>query len=293
MEVGVAVRHRIAKHALISLLLLLGACSSTTFIYNRLDFLLPWYLGDYTELNRSQKVLLDDLLQPYLVWHRMEELPRYLEILQQIELGLDEPLEQRGVAEISMAFEQAWSRLERESVAWMMELGSSLSDRQIAYFLAQLQKRQEEYEEEFLERNNEEYLEDTYDSLRDSFQGYLGRLDPAQKQALKNTSAAMLRSDSAWLDERAVWLLKLEDILQREPGWQQALVAALDARSDNVSPRYQKAYSHNLVQIQLAIIEVVNSRSEKQDRRLRRKLKNLQEDIETLIEQGEERRGQV
>ena len=42
------------KFLLIFALLLLGGCSSTTFIYNRLDFILPWYLDDYVELNRAQ-----------------------------------------------------------------------------------------------------------------------------------------------------------------------------------------------------------------------------------------------
>ena len=40
----------------LALLLLLGACSGTTFVYNRLDFLLPWYVDDYAELNGEQEL---------------------------------------------------------------------------------------------------------------------------------------------------------------------------------------------------------------------------------------------
>ena len=69
------------------LLLALGACSSTTFFYNRLDFILPWYVQDYVELNGQQEQYLDELLRPFLARHRVEELPTYLEILGQIELS--------------------------------------------------------------------------------------------------------------------------------------------------------------------------------------------------------------
>ncbi len=45
----------------------LGACSSTTLVYNRMDFLLPWYLDDYAELDNEQEKYLDELLSPFLV----------------------------------------------------------------------------------------------------------------------------------------------------------------------------------------------------------------------------------
>ena len=52
--------------AVIACLLCLAACSSTTFVYNRLDTILPWYVDDYVELNREQDKYLDGLLTPFL-----------------------------------------------------------------------------------------------------------------------------------------------------------------------------------------------------------------------------------
>ena len=43
-------RERWIKAGLICTLLLLGACSSTSFVYNRLDFIVPWYADDYVDL---------------------------------------------------------------------------------------------------------------------------------------------------------------------------------------------------------------------------------------------------
>lgn len=275
--------HQMTRLSLVLSLLLMSACSGTTFIYNRLDFLVPWYLDDYVELNRVQKSSLDDLLQPYLQWHRQEELPRYLVTLVAIEQTLESDIQAEDIAQLSVQFEEAWERLEGATLEWMMALGDQLSDAQIEEFLANLQKQQHEYEEEFLARSEEEYFEENYDNLLDSFQDYLGRLNKSQREILKLAAADFQRFDAAWLTERAAWLQRLEELLQREPDWQQRLLAAIALRDDRASRDYLARYEHNIELVQQSMASVLNSRTDKQDRRLRKKLANLREDLETLI----------
>jgi hypothetical protein len=275
--------HQMTRLSLVLSLLLMSACSGTTFIYNRLDFLVPWYLDDYVELNRVQKSSLDGLLEPYLQWHRQEELPRYLVTLVAIEQTLESDIQAEDIAQLSVQFEEAWERLEGATLEWMMALGDQLSDAQIEEFLANLQKQQHEYEEEFLPRSEEEYFEENYDNLLDSFQDYLGRLNKSQREILKLAAADFQRFDAAWLTERAAWLQRLEELLQREPDWQQRLLAAIALRDDRASRDYLARYEHNIELVQQSMASVLNSRTDKQDRRLRKKLANLREDLETLI----------
>lgn len=270
------------------LLVFLTACSSTTFVYNRLDFLLPWYLGDYVELEREQKKQLGSLLDPFLQWHRAEELPQYLQLLQEAESKLDGPLTAADIESISLSFEAAWLRLESRALEWLMELGEELSDEQIAGFITELRDKQSEYEEKYLTRTDEEYHEEAYENLRDSLQDYMGRLDSEQRELLRASSLELLRSDGVWLTERAAWIDMLERVLRREPGWQQALREAIASRDDTVSAAYRDTYAHNAGVIYATLAEVINSRSEKQDRRLRSEIGGLERDLETLIEQGRE-----
>ena len=269
------------------LLMLLGACSSTTFVYNRLDFILPWYLDDYVDLNRDQRASLDTSLKPFLHWHRVDELPQYVQLLTEIEQGLDQAVTPEMMAHTFAEIERAWLRLEDEALGWLFELGDELSDEQLAEFLAVLQEQQEDYEEEYLDRDEAQYREETYDNFRDGLQDYLGRLDSDQQGTVQHASEDMMRMDDLWLQERADWLLKLGALLRREPGWQENLREQKAAREENYSPRYREAYAHNLQVSQRAIASVINSRSPKQDRRLRKKLINLIEDFETLIAQAE------
>jgi hypothetical protein len=271
------------------LLVLLGGCSSTTFIYNRLDFILPWYLDDYVNLNRQQDDFLDEQLATFLSWHRNEELPRYLEILDSIDAALDRNLTADDIGAISLEFERAWFRLEARALDWLLALGSELSDEQVGEFLGELWKKQEKYEKKYLGRSDDEYREDSYDSMLDNMQDYLGRLNDGQREVLEGASASLIRSDTVWLEERAEWLRRLEVFLQREPGWQGRIREAIANRSETLSEDYLRLYDHNLRVIYTALAEVLNSRTEKQDRRLRNRLSDLRKDLETLISQGRER----
>jgi len=281
-------RWRASFRGLLALtLLLLSACSSTTFVYNRMDFILPWYVDDYTDLNGEQTEYIDDLLAPFLAWHRSQELPRYIEILDRIEANLDEPATAGEVADIASSFEQAWLRLEDESLDWLLDLGTQLDKEQVQEFLDSLWKQQREFEEKYLERSNEEFVDESYDNMLDSARDYFGRLDKEQKQRLQQASADLKRSDSAWLKERADWLEQLAVFLQREPGWQQRLRDAVAARPQNVSQGYRHIYEHNAEVLYGALADLLNSRSEKQDKYLRKKLAGLRGDLETLVAQGD------
>jgi hypothetical protein len=268
-------------------LLVLGGCSSTTFVYNRLDFLLPWYLDDYVELNTVQDRFLDDQLQPFLAWHRDLELPLYLQILDDIDRRLDRQLTVDDIAAISLEFEDAWFRLEDRALDWLLALGERLTEEQVQEFLASLWEQQEKYEKKYLKRSDQEYRRDSYDSLVDNLQDYLGRLDKDQKQALENASEQLMRSDGIWLRERASWVQRMEGFMRREPGWQQAVRDSIKRRSETVAADYVELYEHNLGAIYAALAETLNSRTEKQDTRLRTKIADLREDLQTLVAQGQ------
>jgi hypothetical protein len=268
-------------------LFVVSACSSTTYVYNRLDFLLPWYMDDYVDLTAEQEAYLDELLVPFLAWHRAHELPVYLTALNRIEDSLNQPLTAEIVGTIVTEFELAWLRLQGEGLERLLDLGASLSDEQIAAFLEALWEQQREFEEEYLERDEEEFFEDNDDNTRDTFQDYLGKLSDDQKQWVRDGSRRLLRSDQVWLKERAQWLTELGILLTREPGWQERVRVAVSAKNNTMTPEYQRIYEHNMDAIYQLAAQVLNARSERQSRHLRGKLADVREDLETLIAQGQ------
>ena len=136
------------------------------------------------------------MLEPFLAWHRREELPQYIELLADVESVIDQTVSVEQVAGIYTDVEAGWLRLQDQSLTLMLDLGATLSDEQVAEFMAHLWERQEEYEEEYLGRSEKKFREESYDSLLDSLQDYLGRLDKGQRSRLREASAALQRSDT-------------------------------------------------------------------------------------------------
>lgn len=277
---------RWCKLCLIVSLLVLSACSGTTFLYNRLDFLLPWYVDDYAELTGAQETYLDELISPFLAWHRAQELPRYVRILSDIEASLDEPETRVGIEAIFAEFERAWLRLEDEALDWLLNLGAQLSDEQIEGFLEVLWEQQAGYKEVYLERTDEEFYEDSYGNLKDNAKDFLGTLSDEQRDLLFLSSRRLLRSDEVWLQERADWFTQLAVLLERRPQWQQRVREAVATRQDNFSPEYVRIYKHNMGVIADTIAQLLNERTEAQGRHLGDKLSELRVDFETLIDEG-------
>lgn len=277
---------RSVKSALILCLLCLSACSSTTFVYNRLDIVLPWYIDDYVELDSEQDQQLDGLLEPFLGWHRQEELPRYIGLLDRIDSSLYQQLTADDIAAIYDDIQAGWLRLEARALEWLLAMGASLSDRQVSSFIDHLREQQQEFEKEYLSRSGRKYREDSYDRLRDSMQDYLGRLDQSQRDRLREAAASLQRADGIWLQERAAWLEQLALMLQREPGWQQQVLDAVANREETTSLVYRETFQQNMDVIFGAIADVLNSRSARQDKRLRGELSDLRDDLQTLVSQG-------
>lgn len=272
---------------LVLLLLLCGlaSCSSTTFFYNRLDFIVPWYVEDYVNLDRMQEAFLEEQLEPFLTWHRREELPRYAETLEFFEAAVGDALEKEELEAIQKDFEAAYRRLEARGLEWMLALGGELTDAQMKEFLDNLEERQEEFEEEYLERDAEEFVEDNYDNLKDNLEDYLGRLSEEQKAIVERAAWELVRADFAWLDEQSRWLAQMRELLKREPGWEAKLKEAVAAREKNFTPEYAEAIEHNTQVLYRALSEVLNKRTEKQDKVLRKKLAELREDLLALSTQ--------
>ena len=186
----------------------LAACTAS-FTYNRLDWLIPWYVDGYVDLDREQRRLLRQQLAPPLEWHREEELARYVALLDRIEADLaDTDANANAIADASMVRSwvdevlEAAMRVERSMMSVALEFGGNISDEQMREFVGSLRERQREYEDEFLERSDAEYADDTCENLTDLLERFLGRLSPGQQAALRQASDRLQRFDAPWLEER-------------------------------------------------------------------------------------------
>ena len=269
------------KFALIALIFLTG-CSSTTFVYNRIDYLLPWYFASYVDLSRDQKQYLDELLIPFFSWHRHEELPRYAEIINSVEGLLNSEVKVENIALITLDVEESWFRLEDGLLLRIIPLAKDLTDEQINNFLQVMQTKTIESENKYLKRNDQAYQKDNYNRLRKNLRRFIGTMSKEQQDLVKIASKNMRRTDTEWIQNRKKLVANLSSILQREEGWQKRF-KKITHRDDLVSENYRNTYAYNIDLTHNLIAAILNTRTKKQDKKLRAQLKRYRTDIETLI----------
>jgi len=273
-------KNTLKKTALI-LVLFLGGCSSITFIYNQFDNLFPWYLESYVDLDRDQKQYLDELLTPFFQWHRVEEMPKYAQIIGSLESAIDNEIDIKSITLMTDNVEESWFRLEDQMIVWIIPLARELSDEQIAKFIQVLRTKTTQSEKKLLLRNDQVYQSDSYKSIRKNLRRFMGSLTKDQLDLVKITSKEMKRTDGERIQSRKVFIEKLNLILQKEQGWEERL-EKITHSDELVAENYQSTYDFNTVLIQQLLVAILNSRNDKQDKKLRTQLSRYKSDINSL-----------
>lgn len=272
--------------AVVLLTLLVAGCTMS-FTYNHLDWLIPWYVDDYVDLSRQQRQLLQGQLGPVLQWHREEELERYLELLDRVEADL--------AGEVSAAQVRSWAdeiiaaveRVEENMVSVALEFGATLSDEQLAEFMESVWEEHREYEEDFLARSDKEYVEENAENLEEFLERFTGRLNDEQEAILLQAAESLQRFDAIWVEDHEKWLNTLGPLLQRKPGWENAIREAYANRTRQRSTQYTELLEYNMEVVSQAIADVLNRLNDKQRKHLDNEIEDLRTLVQRLLEQRE------
>jgi len=273
---------------ILGVLLCLSGCSSTTFLYNRLDTLIGWYVLDYVSLSRDQRSDFNRRVDALLDWHRAEELPAYVVWLTEFEDSLDEDLTEVELDELVDQLEEAASRLQGQVLDLLINFGATLSHEQRIEFVLTLQKDQAELEKKYLARTDDGYYQDIQKQFQKNLSRFLGTLTDSQERAIEERSAKYQRLDFLWVEDRGRWVSQLERVLRvDDPDWPDQAREIYLKRRDNRDSAYEQAFARNTTISREIIISVLNQRTSKQDLRLRREIGKYRTDFEALIESGQ------
>ena len=279
-------RPSVTRWALLGCLLIvaiLNGCSATQVIYNRADILIRWYLDDYVTLDRDQQARFDERLDALLEWHRQEELPEYVLLLDDALVILDTDVSLAATRSMAEGIESAAIRLQDRFLELLLSTGENLTSAQRADFIEALLAKQEAFEADRLARSDAEYRDDLGQRFDKQLGRYLGRLTDEQARRLQEGVAEMTRLDHFWLQDRRVWILALSNILLAdEPDWADQVRALIAGRDEALLPDYREGIEHNGEVILQLSRDVLLMRNEKQDKKLRARLIALRDDLAAL-----------
>lgn len=274
--------------AAILLVLGLSGCS-TTFVYNNLNWLVHWYLDDYVDLNRAQKKHFDSKMADWLVWHRNQQLPRYLDDLQALKQQLETG--EMTVLQWQEVFSRGrghWASLLNYLAPDLADLSLLLTDEQVESLFTALEKQQLKREEEREELTPQERLERDVENRLEDLQEWTGKLNSTQKadvakwtEGFQPTFEARMAYRRAWQAEAKRMLLMRED----NESWRQGFIELLARPQVFQSNELQLADKANREHYANMLVSMNSQLSEKQKRHILKEVQALIDDLTDLISQ--------
>jgi hypothetical protein len=182
---------RLSKCLLIILTICLFAgCTLIKTSYNNASGLISWWLDNYFDFTPAQNSTLKPALERLHVWHRQDQLPRYITLLQDIQTSVaNEKFNVNDACKQLSAIKLSLYTLQIESIPIIIEMAPLLSDKQMARFQKKLDERSEKWKSDWWQESKEEQLAVRLEKTEDFAKKVYGDLDEAQLNLLKQSVA--------------------------------------------------------------------------------------------------------
>ncbi len=209
----------------LSTLVLLQGCSAVKLGYQQLPTLSYWWLDSAVSFNDSQSTRVKEALSQVHQWHRSQELPTYLELLQR---GIDlsqGPVQASQVCGVWTDIQTRLDRSMRVMVSQAAPVVTQLGPRQLSHLARHFETKNEAWDKEWLQGSAAERLERRTEKTLERYQSFYGDLTAAQTALIKTQV-----SQSPWQPE---W--GRQERLRRE----QELLTALRKLAQSDMPQEQ------------------------------------------------------
>lgn len=265
------------------LILLVSGCG-VKFWYNQLDWLVPWYLDDYIELNDKQQQQLQQLLNTKVKWHRGKQLPLYVTWLEQLRSDLKSGAIQQTYDAHSQQLTEFYQALLEELAGDVAEIMIELDPNQVQELLANLQRNDREWAQRNDERNNDQRIEYRQQRIEDNLSDWIGKLSKSQKRLIAEWASQHKPTSVERLAYRKRWREALEAQLSQQYSPQKLAdleQVFINYRSYQGAPLVQLT-EHNKQLTKRYLLTIYASLSERQQKRLLNKIADYHEDFSDL-----------
>jgi hypothetical protein len=271
---------------LIALVMLLTGC--TKFIYNQLDWLIPWYLDDYVSLNSRQEVMFEERLKGYLDWHRKQQLPVYADFLDAIAESVESGLGMPDLDKFQSRMEFLTDQLFIHLAPALLDLFEELDDAQVEELMRNLAGENEEYREEYVHTVEKNQRNRRFMKLQKFIERWVGELEEDQLGMLETWSQQYQMMGVEFIHARQVWQKRLHEILKRRKEHaflQPSLNEIFTNRRIGRTEQHQTKLKFNEKLLKQLYLDLHPSLSSLQRNHLVKKLKSYAGDFRQLSQQ--------
>lgn len=266
-------------------LTLLAGCSQIGLTYRHLDFIIPWSLNDYLDMNASQKDWLDERLKEHLSWHCTTQIPGYLDWLDRLQ-GMVEnnQVNQEQLKARTAEARQAIATLSKEITPSAVELLRQLDDQQVAEMEAAFAKDLRKHEDEYVDQPLDKQISERAQRMEKRLTPWMGKLNAAQQASVMQWSTSLGEQNRLWIDNRAHWQsLLLAAVKQRNASdFDQKIASLLQDRQTFWTPEYRATYDHTEQAAISLIADLMAQSTADQRQKLLAKIADVRKDFTDL-----------
>lgn len=184
---------RCAKLARIIGVLVLGAalaaCSAIKLAYNNLPEVSYWWLDGYVDFDGTQTPRVRDELERLLAWHRQNELPKIVGLLQRAQALAPNDVTPEQTCEMVNEIRTRLLALAERAEPAGAELAVSLTESQLQQLERKYVKINADYRKDWLDPSITKQHEKRYEQFLDRSEDFYGRLDAEQRDLLRRQVA--------------------------------------------------------------------------------------------------------
>ena len=264
----------------------LAACSFTSLAYNSAPWFIENRIDDYFSLSRTQHKQVEADIDQLLLWHRRNELPQYVAVLDEFSGQFSDGLSREELRWLLEQLKQARIRFAEQSIGPASQFLNNISSKQIDYFDQQVKERIAE-NREILELSAEERDQEDYEKLRDILEDWFGTFDKQQREQLRIISDALPDNRAHWISKRERQHREFLQLL-RQSRDDSAIENALRRRyvEENFSDDAERAMSLEArAHWQSALLEIDKLLNQEQRQRGIKKLRGYRDDFLVLSRQ--------
>jgi len=276
------------KFILLSSVLFFLAGCGPRYIYPHLNWLIPWYVGDYISLDDNQKNMLQKRLLKQLDWHCRTQLPGYAEILRALGREFGEPDQGLSYAKIhsySNKMMKLWKQLMQQIGPDIADILITASDEQIVELFDNLAEQNQEFRKEYVDLPIKKLTENRQKRMIKRLKHWISNPTSEQKSAITSWSKQIVPLSEDWLHNREILQAEARRLISRRsnsPDFRADLLKFIVNPESLRTPAYQTKIEANIETPIHLIIQLDRLLTPGQRAHLLKRIESLAEDFDKL-----------
>lgn len=270
-------------------LLALTSCNTVKLGYNNAQELTYWWLHRYVHFSEAQKPVIKAELATLHEWHRLNEIPAYIQILESLQQSVMHDMNSSQVCLVAENVRDRFKILNLQIEPIAEKISPSLTHEQLAHIEKHFAKNNEKWRKDWLDDSEQKREEHRLKLSIKRAEMLYGKLNDGQRKVLQqNIRQSSFNADTSYaerLGRQADFIAMLERIIDNKltaPDIKLQVSAYFNRLVNGSGPAYQQYMKRMTLDACAGIAKLHNATDMKQRQRAAEKLASYIKDLNAL-----------